>query len=369
MTTILAERDLVHQRLCQWIGDDPRRLGVLADLMVAIPLSRSVQGPDLAQHIIREVQDQSILQMLRRFYANEQISWERTYVPLVKQLVAQLDLPVYYLVMDTTEVGANHRALVLSLAYHKRTLPLIWHLEPGNKGHTPEAIQVELLKRLYEHFQPPKPVIFLGDSEFDGVSVLGQLDRNGWYYVCRTSPSLVVYPDGDEAASFSLGELVPAPGTPAQQRHNLRFTAKHGYGPLSCWACWEEPHPHPLILIYRLPPGWAPRPTYRPRFWTEPLFGDCKEGGFRLSTSHLQDAPRLSRLFLAVAAAYLWMVTLGVQAIYRGLADLVDRSNRRTLSLFKTGWRFFKRQLKLGDLVALDFCFPPDFVLPPLKFF
>jgi hypothetical protein len=96
MTTILAERDLVHQRLCQWIGDDPRRLGVLADLMVAIPLSRSVQGPDLAQHIIREVQDQSILQMLRRFYSNEQISWERTYVPLVKQVVAQLDLPVYY---------------------------------------------------------------------------------------------------------------------------------------------------------------------------------------------------------------------------------------------------------------------------------
>ena len=196
MSTVLEERERVYEQLCQWIEDDLRRLAILADLMIAIPLSRSVQSPDLAENIIRDVQDQSIAQMLRRFYKNDAITWEKVYLPILKQLLDRLDLEVYYLVADTTSVGQDHRALVLSLAYHKRSLPLIWHIEPGSKGHTSEDLQVELLKRLHAHFQPNKPIVFLGDSEFDGVKVQRQLDLQGWYYDCRTSPSLYVYLDG-----------------------------------------------------------------------------------------------------------------------------------------------------------------------------
>lgn len=363
---LLEERKRVHKQLCQWIEDDPRRLAVLADLVIAIPLSRSLQSPDLAENIIRDVQDQSIAQMLRRFYMNDAITWEKFYVPILRQLLDRLDLKVYFLVADTTDIGPGHRALVLSLAYHKRSLSLIWHVEPGSKGHTSEDLQVELLKRLHTHLQFDGLVIFLGDSEFDGVKVQRQLDSQGWYYVCRTSPGLYVYPDGE--AGFPLGDLVPRQGAPERQLDDVEFTTKHRYGPVSCFACWEAPHEKPLILVYRLPPRWLPRPTYEPRFWTEPLFGDFKEGGFRLSISHLKHPERLSRLFLAVAVAYLWMVCLGVQAICKGIANSVDRSNRRTLSIFKTGWRWFKRQIKSGRLVPIYLTLPSDFELPALKF-
>jgi hypothetical protein len=278
--------------LCQWIEDDLRRLAILADLMIAIPLSRSLQSPELAENIIRDVQDQSIVQMLRRFYKNDAITWEKFYLPILEQLLDWLDLEVYYLVADITSVGQDHRALALSLAYHKRSLPLIWHIEPGRKGHTSEDLQVELLKCLHAHFQPNKPIVFLGDSEFDGVKFQRQLDLQGRYYDCRTSPSLYVYPDGEEDG-FPLGDLVPEPGCPEQQLDSVEFTTKHRYGPLSCYAFWEEPHQEPLILTYHLPPGWSPRQTYKRRFWTEPLFGDCKEGGFRLSTSRVKHAEGL----------------------------------------------------------------------------
>ena len=140
---------------------------------------------------------------------NKAINWETHYVPLLHQLLKQLDLEVYYLVVDTTDVGQDHRASVLSLAYHKRSLPLIWHVEPGSKGHTTEDVQVALIKRLYAHFQPEdKPVIFLGDSEFDGVQVQCQLKLQDWYYVCRTSPSFYVYPEGEEDG-FPIGDLAP----------------------------------------------------------------------------------------------------------------------------------------------------------------
>ncbi len=55
-TILLEERERVHEQLCQWIEDDPRRLAVLADLVIAIPLSRSLQSPDLAENIIRDIQ-------------------------------------------------------------------------------------------------------------------------------------------------------------------------------------------------------------------------------------------------------------------------------------------------------------------------
>jgi hypothetical protein len=307
--TVLEERKRLHENLCQWIADDPRRLAVLADLVIAMPLSRSLQSPDLAENIIRDVQDQSIAQMLRRFYTNAAITWDKFYWPILKQLLDRLDLPVYYLVADTTDIGQDHKALILSLAYHERSLPLIGPVEPGSKGHTSEDLQVGLLRRLHTRFQPDKLVIFLGDSEFDGVKVQQQLDLQGWYYACRTSPSLYVYPEGQEDGC-PLRDLVPEPGSPQQQLDGVAFTTKHRYGPVSCYACWEKPHEEPLILIYHLPSGWAPRPTYKRRFWTEPLFGDCKEGGFRLSTSRMKHAERLGRLFLAVAIAYIWMVCL-----------------------------------------------------------
>ena len=367
MPPILEERQTVRGQLRQWIKDDARRLAVYADLMIAIPLSRSLQSPDLAENIIRDVQDQSIAQMLRRFYMNEAITWETHYAPLLQPLFEQLDPDAYYLVADTTDVGQDHRALVLSLAYHQRCLPLIWHVEPGSKGHTTEDVQVELIQRLYPHFQPDKPVIFLGDSEFDGVKVQQRLGLHNWYYVCRTSPSLYVYPEGEDAG-FPIGDLAPESGVSPQQLENVEFTTEHRYGPISCFTCWEEPHPDPLLLIYHLPPGWDPRETYDPRFWTEPLFGDCKEHGFRLNTSRLRHPDRLSRLFLIVAAAYLWMVCLGVQVICQDLADWVDRSNRRTLSIFKTGWRWFKRQIKLGRIVLFHLTLPTAFDLPALEY-
>jgi len=63
------------------------------------------------------------------------------------------------------------------------------------------------------------------------------------------------------------------------------------------------------------------------------------------------------------------MVCLGVRAICQGLANLVDRSNRRTLSIFKTGWRWFKRQIKLGHIVLIYLKLPSDFELPALKYY
>ena len=75
------------------------------------------------------------------------------------------------------------------------------------------------------------------------------------------------------------------------------------------------------------------------------MFGDMKKHGFDLECSMLHTFLRLSRLTLAVAFLYVWMVSTGTCVIHRGLRHLVDRKDRRDLSIFQIGLRFIERKI------------------------
>ena len=54
---------------------------------------------------------------------------------------------------------------------------------------------------------------------------------------------------------------------------------------------------------------------------------------------------RLSRLTLAVALLYVWLVAFGSKTIKSGQRRLVDRSDRRDLSVFRIGFDMIERCL------------------------
>ncbi len=57
----------------------------------------------------------------------------------------------------------------------------------------------------------------------------------------------------------------------------------------------------------------------------------------------LRHFERLSRPALAVALLYVWLVSIGTRTIRDGLRVLVDRTDRRDLSIFQIGFRFIER--------------------------
>ena len=57
----------------------------------------------------------------------------------------------------------------------------------------------------------------------------------------------------------------------------------------------------------------------------------------------LRHFERLSRLTLAVALLYVWLISIGTRTVRDGLRDLVDRTDRRDLSIFQIGLRFIER--------------------------
>lgn len=93
--------------------------------------------------------------------------------------------------------------------------------------------------------------------------------------------------------------------------------------------------------------------------WIEEMFGDMKGHGFDLEASRLRTAARLSRLTMVVAILYLWLVAQGEALIRNGQTYLVDRRDRRDLSVFRLGWDFIERLLALQRPIPEYFC--PNF--------
>ena len=87
--------------------------------------------------------------------------------------------------------------------------------------------------------------------------------------------------------------------------------------------------------------------------WVEEMFGDFKKHGFDLESTRLQHFMRLSRLTLAVALLYYWLVVFGSQTIKNGRRHLVDRRDRRNLSVFRIGFDMLEMCLVNNSSVSI----------------
>ena len=81
----------------------------------------------------------------------------------------------------------------------------------------------------------------------------------------------------------------------------------------------------------------------QPRYPGPRMVGDFKKHGFDLEGTMLRQFDRLSRLTLGVVLLYVWLISIDTRTIRDGLRNLVDRADRRDLSIFQIGLRFTER--------------------------
>jgi hypothetical protein len=106
-----------------------------------------------------------------------------------------------------------------------------------------------------------------------------------------------------------------------------------------------HPEGHRDDVATNLPDSEMTLRYYRRRMWIEEMFGDLKRHGFNLESTMLHSFSRLSRLTLAVAFLYVWLISVGGRTIHSGLRHLVDRNDRRDLCIFQIGLRYVQRRL------------------------
>ena len=345
-------------------GHREQHLNTLVALICGLIGGRHAHLPTIADHAPGQgATQESLITRFRRFLQHEAQTLDAWFLPVARALLQALAHRPIRLVMDGSVVGRGCLALLVSVVYHGRALPLGWVVVAAPKGHFPEATHRALLAQVQRLMPADATVIFLGDGEFDGVDLQADLRRYGWQYVCRTATNILITACGVE---FQVSDLAPQPGQALAVSPAWMTAAR--YGPVSLLAVWEPPCPHPIYLITNLSDLDAAVAQYRKRAHIETFFSDQKSRGFHLHKSHLSDPARLGRLLLAACLAYLWVVYLGVCAIRDGWLRHLHRLDRCDLSLFRLGFRLLARCLKEEVAIPDGFLVPaegpPAYVLP-----
>lgn len=341
---------IAQLRPTEWVT----RLRNLAWLMVGILRSRSVHLSRVANEIPGSAKELSLVRRLGRFLANPAIRVREWYEPVARSLLAAMAETVgeIRLIVDGSKIGFHHQLLMVSVAFRRRAIPIAWTWVRHSRGHSTGYKPKALLATVRRLMPADTPVLVVGDSEFGSVEVLRQLDAWKWHYVLRQSGYHLVKLEGQGWRHFD--RVVWYPGASQWLGPGL-LTVKHAY-PVNLLAHWQEGEDKPWLLATNLPTKAAALRAYRRRMWIEEMYGDFKGNGFDLERSHLRHFERLSRLTLAVVLLYVWLVATGARAIKNGQRHLVDRKDRRDLSIFQIGLRLVKRRLKNGLPISINWC-------------
>jgi hypothetical protein len=320
------------------------RVRISSWMMVGIFASRAVHLRKIANHIPGAAKTQSKIRRLRRFLSNPAVQVREWYAPQARALLAAAAAArgEIRLIVDGTKVGFGHQLLMVAVAYRRRALPIAWTWIKGARGHSTSYKQEALLAYVRTLLPDNAHVLLVGDSEFGAVPLLRQMTAWGWHYVVRRKSDHLVQLT-PKSGWQSFGSLIAHEGDQAWHR-NARLTRKHAY-PVHLYAYWHPGEDDPWLLATNVPTARQTHRDYARRMWLEEMFGDFKGHGFDLESTHLRDFRRLSRLTLLVVLLYLWLITRGSQAIKAGDRHLVDRRDRRDLSLFHIGFCMIKRYL------------------------
>jgi hypothetical protein len=324
-------------------------------LMVGIFQSRSVCLSRIAGKIPGSAKLLSATRRLSRLLDNPAIRVREWYEPIARDwLATQLrNLGEIRLIVDGTKVGFGHQLLIVSLAYRKRAIPIAWTWVKHVRGHSSAHKHLALLAYVRKLIPQKATVFLVGDREFGAVAILRQLDQWYWLYVMRQKGDTGVWFD-ERNGWQPFGSFIHKPGQSIWLGRGY-LTAKEIY-PVNLLAHWAVGEKEPWYLVTNLPDLGMARQYYRRRMWIEEMFGDMKKHGFDLERTMLRHFDRLSRLTLAVVLLYVWLISSGTRIVRNGLRNLVDRHDRRDLSIFQIGLRFIERCVINAQLFSVALC-------------
>lgn len=324
-------------------------------LLIGVHRSRSVTLSHIAGKIPGKTKLLSTIRRLARFLANPAIRVRSWYAPIAKEwLQAQFrHLGEIRLIVDGTKIGFGHQLLIVCLAYRKRAIPIAWTWVKHVRGHSSARKQLALLAYVRSLIPAGAAVFLVGDCEFGAVVVLRQLDNWHWFYVLRQKSDTCVW-FFEQEGWRTFGSHIRKAGQSVWL--GIGYLAINHIYRVNLLVHWKRGEKEPWCLATNLPDKRMSLRFYARRPWIEEMFGDFKKHGFDLEKTKLCHFQRLSRLTLAVAILYVWIVSRGTQTVHAGKRHLVDRNDRRDLSIFQIGLRFIERCLTNALPIRISLC-------------
>jgi len=286
-----------------------------------------------------ESQFASRVKRFKRWLLNKHTGYDNYYLPYARQLLKVLSKEgLLIFSIDGSVVGRGCMALMFSVIYKSKALPVIWRVYKAKKGHLPQEAHRKLLARLSGIVPESCRVVVVGDGEFDGCDFQSDIVGLGWSYVLRTGIQVEI--EEYEGELFKLRNVVIERSTDLFFE-DVRFTQKR-YGPVNVLIWHGKQHESPIYLVTNLDFNLEIQQFYIERFKIEPFFRDQKSKGFHIQRSGLGIPERIEKLLIATCLAYILSIMASTKACESKFYDKAARTDDDFLSLFQLGKIFIE---------------------------
>jgi hypothetical protein len=303
----------------------------------------------------------------KRGKQRQQLEVSTCFAPLLRWVLAwwPADEKRLALALDASTLGQRFTVLSLSVVYRGCAIPVAWLVIPACTKGAWKPHWEALFDHLADSVPPDWTVIVLADRGLYARWLYQHILKRGWHPFLRINLGGNVRPDG--VATFRpLATLVPQTGSAWAGRVTC-FSGMESQLECTLLARWDEGYAAPWLLVTDLAPDVAEAAWYGMRSWIECGYKDSKRGGWQWHQTKMTDPARATRLWLALAVATLWVVSVGGEAdatlpasSLEALPELhvarrraTGRARPRLLSCFRRGVLLILGALLRGEELPL----------------
>lgn len=216
------------------------------------------------------------------------------------------------LAMDATTLGQRFTVLTISVVYRGCAIPIAWTVVGATHKGAWRPHWLTLFDQLAGSVPTNWTVLVLADRGLYARWLFQHIVALRWHPFLRINQGGQFRPAG--APTFRpLATAVPRVGDQWCGTVTC-FVTREAQLVCTLVVRWDAGYTDPWLIVTDLPPRTAEAAWYGMRAWIERGFKAIKRGGWQWHQTKMTDPERAERLWLAIAVATLWVVSVGGEA-------------------------------------------------------
>lgn len=236
------------------------------------------------------------------------------FAPLLRWVVAlhPTDCRQLALAMDASTLGQRFTILSIHVVIRGCAIPVAWHIVEATRAGAWRPHWEALFRELEGSVPADWQVIVLADRGLYAKWLFHTITTLGWHPMLRINRQGQYCP-ADSTVFRPLSQVLTATGQ--RWAGVVRcFATKERQLTCTLVARWDTGYKDPWLIVTDLPPAQADVAWYGLRTWIEASYKDAKRGGWHWEQTKMVHPRRAERLWLAMAVAMLWVISVGCQA-------------------------------------------------------
>jgi len=296
-----------------------------------------------------------------RWIHNNKINTKNIYDPVIKKALQKWNESTIYIALDTSMLWNSYCQIRICIIYRGRAIPLVWQTIKHGSSSIKFSYYNDLLLRAKSLLPKNAKVVFTADRGFVNIKLMKLLSSElNWNWRIRYKESVNIYRRGKRGKKYCKVSMTAQYGH-ARFYHNVYVTDEY-FGEVHLAFARHSGKTETWLIVSNEPTDCETFREYGLRFDIEEGFKDDKSGLFNLESSKIRNAEALTRFYLVIAIAKLFLISQGVDVVEKGMRRKIDPHWKRGLSYLKIGIRYLAAAQNHGYKLIKEIILPdtPD---------